>query len=319
MPDKISNYVSLFADDLKMHGKSSTKALNQHDIDQLDKWQNIWLLSFNTKDNKCKVMHLGKNNPRNNYYLGGKLLPVVESEKDLGVTVNNKVNWSEHILNIIQKAKAITAWVSRTVISRSPEVMLKIYKSLVRPQLEYCVQLWSPLPSHGNWGLILEIEDVQRSFTRMIDGIGILSYEKRLEFLGLTTLLERRARGDLIETFKIWSKIANYGDKLFKISRNGNNLVSRPGDQNKFKHGFLSRRVIHYWNKLPVDVKSAKTVDSFKNKLLKFKQNNLTDIGQYWKLSDEIFRRVENGDRNQYVNFMQNNPQVAKCRNINIH
>ena len=127
------------------------------------------------------------------------------------------------------------------------------------------MQVWSPLPSHGNWGLIHEVEDVQRSFTRMIDGIGTMTYENRLKSLGLTTLLERRARGDLIETFRIVSGIAKYGHNLFKFSRSGKNLISRPGDQNSWKHSLLSRRVISYWNKLPSNVKSVKTVDAFKN------------------------------------------------------
>ena len=317
LPDKISNFVSLFADDLKMFGKSSSKALNQIDINHLVKWQNRWLLTFNTKDHKCKVMHLGKNNPCHSYYLDGNLLPTVDSEKDLGITVTKTVDWKEHVSNIIKKAKGVTAWVSRSIVSRSPEIMSKIYKSLIRPQLEYCVQLWSPLPSHGNWGLILEIEDVQRSFTRMIDGIGLLSYENRLKALNLTTLLERRARGDLIETFKIRSGLVDYGHNLFKASRNGNKLVSRPGDQNKFKHSFLSRRVIQYWNKLPNDIKSCKTVDSFKNKLQRFKENNFCASGQYWNLSTEIFQRIDNVDRSQYVTFMENNPQVARCRHVN--
>ena len=49
----------------------------------------------------------------------------------------------------------------------------------------------------------MDIEAVQRRFTRLIDGIGLMTYEQRCVELGLTTLLERRARGDLIETFKI--------------------------------------------------------------------------------------------------------------------
>ena len=86
---------------------------------------------------------------------------------------------------------------------------------MIRPHMEYCVQLWSPLPAHGNWRLILAIEDGQRKFTRLIDNIGLLPYKSRLEKLGLTTLLERRARGDLIETFKIVNKLSNYGENLF--------------------------------------------------------------------------------------------------------
>ena len=55
---------------------------------------------------------------------------------------------------------------------------------------------------HGNWSLILQLESVQRSFTRMVDGVGLLTYRYRLDMLKLTTLLERRVHGDLIEMFK---------------------------------------------------------------------------------------------------------------------
>ena len=302
-----------------MHGSAINRDINQNDINALFKWQNIWLLTFNTRDNKCKVLHVGKNNPCNEYYLGETLLPSVTSEKDLGVLINSTLDWSEQISGCVQKAKSVIAWITRTIISRSAEIMLPLYKALVRPHLEFCVQLWSPLPRHGNWGLILELEDVQRSFTRMIDGIGTKTYKNRLECLGLTTLLERRARGDLIETFRIVSGIAKYGHSLFKVSRNGKNLVSRPGDQNKVKHDFLSRRVVSYWNKLPWSVKSVKTVDAFKNALSKFKNKHISSPGNFWELSSEIFRRIETSDRSQYVTFMENNPQVAKYRHVNIN
>ena len=215
LPENIKNLVSLFADDLKMYGRSSEKEMNQTDLNKLENWQNDWLLFFNTKDRKCKVMHVGKSNPCNQYYLQGHLLPAVETEKDLGITISNSWKWDQHILNSVVKANGNKAWVIRSVISRSPDVLVPLYKSMIRSHLEYCVQVWSPLPKFGNWGLILELENVQRSFTRLIDGIGLLPYNARLEKLNLTTLLERRVRGDLIETFKILSGIANYGEHFF--------------------------------------------------------------------------------------------------------
>jgi hypothetical protein len=263
-------------------------------------------------------MHVGKNNPCNKYYLGDTLLPAVTSEKDLGVLHNNSLTWDDQITNCVKKANSIIAWICRTVISRSVEVMLPLYITFVRPHLEYCVHVWSPLPSHGNWGLILQVEDVQRSYTRMINDIGTLTYEDRLTTLSLTTLLERRARGDLIETFKIISGIAKYGHNLFNLSRRSQKLVSRPGDQNRFKHSLLSRRVTSYWNRLPLQVRSVATVDSFKNALSKFKTNNYSAPGQYWELSSEIFNRIDNRNHCQYVTFLENNPQVAKARKVNI-
>ena len=101
-------------------------------------------------------------------------------------------------------------WIMRVMISKKKDLMLQLYKTLVRPHLEYCVQLWSPIPKHGNWGLIFKIEYVQRDFTRQIFGIGHLCYKDRLDLLALTNLVERRARGDLIETYKIFKGIANY-------------------------------------------------------------------------------------------------------------
>ena len=80
--------------------------------------------------------------------------------------------------------------------------LFSIYKTLIRPNLEYCIQLWNPVHEHRNWSIILRIKGVQRRFTRMINGIALLPYSERLEILGLTTLAERHARGDLIEVYK---------------------------------------------------------------------------------------------------------------------
>ena len=86
--------------------------------------------------------------------------------------------------------------------------MLRVYKTIIRPHLEYCTQLWSPVAGHGNWSSIIELENVQRRFTRLINDIGTLSYSQRLENLNLTTLAERRIRGDLIEASRCWQASA---------------------------------------------------------------------------------------------------------------
>ena len=102
-------------------------------------------------------------------------------------------------ISSIAKANKTIAWVSRNIICKDKSVMLLIYKSLIRPHLEYAVQCWAPSPRFGNWGIILELEKVQRKFTRLINDIGTLTYGERLKSLTLTTLAERRMRGDLIE------------------------------------------------------------------------------------------------------------------------
>ena len=74
-------------------------------------------------------MHLIKNNnPVNTYILDGAELDSVVSEKDLGLTVNNGLNFDEHIKNSLAKANKIIGWVSRNVICKSKEVMGVIYR-----------------------------------------------------------------------------------------------------------------------------------------------------------------------------------------------
>ena len=318
LPGGLSSFVSLFADDLKLLTNSKNATVAQDDLDYLTNWQNTWLLKFNTEDLKCKVLHVGKNNPQIDYNLNGLSLPKSSEEKDLGVIISKQLTWESHISMAINKAMSVMGWVSRNIISKEKSVMLNIYKSLIRPNLEYCVQLWNLTARHGNWSTILSIEKVQRDFTRRISGLGLLSYKDRLSELGLTTLLERRARGDLIECFKIYRGFNNYGDNLLNVSRSGYKLIKVPKSGDR-QADFFPDRIINYWNKLPDGLKDASTVNNFKMKLENYKlvnQNKLS--GNFWELSEEVFRRIESTNRDSYVQFMLNNPSVAHRRQIGI-
>ena len=230
------------------------------------------------------------------------------------------MTWDDNIEKSVAKARGCIAWVKRNVISRDINVMKNIYVSLIRPHLEYCVQLWSPAPRYGNWNIIDSIEDIQRTYTRLIDGIGLMTYKDRLNQLNLTTLLERRARGDIIEAYRIISGIANYGNNLFRMSRSGMNiLIDGCFKTNSNASYFFSRRVAGYWNKIPAHVKTAPSVNIFKNRLENFKKCHFEDRGNYWELSDIIFDRTNDSSRGDYVDFMRENTHIAKRRGINTH
>ena len=122
-----------------------------------------------------------------------------------------------------------------------------------------------------------------------------MTYEKRLTELGLSTLEDRRERGDAIQYFKIINKINIvdwYHPNCQKPSKNiegpANNIRNNNINSNQFyrqytkscdqREYFFSNRVVPLWNKLPNAVTNAKTVNAFKNKYDSFKRRQMDKI-----------------------------------------
>ena len=72
--------------------------------------------------------------------MGGRVLSEVQEESDLGVLVTSDLKVSSQCAKVVKTANRVLGMISRTFTLRSKEVILPLYKSLVRPHLEYCIQ-----------------------------------------------------------------------------------------------------------------------------------------------------------------------------------
>ena len=191
MPDRVNSMIKLFADDAKLFRAIENiddYTSLQDDIDRLHKWSIDWQLPFNVS--KCKIMHMGKKNPEHTYTMNDIELETVKLENDLGVTFDIDMKFQQHINKMVAKANSRVGIVRRCFSRLDVDSIKTLYKSFVRPILEYCMTVWNPLYQYQ----VNEIEKIQRRITKIPSAIKHLPYEDRLRKLNLTTLLYRRGR-----------------------------------------------------------------------------------------------------------------------------
>ena len=138
LEDDISSKVLKFADDTKVFRKvtnGTDKQSLQDDLDKLVKWSEKWQMLFNY--GKCKCIHIGHGNMDEEYKI---VLGRTTQEKDLGVTF--KV--SEQCGIAASKGNQILGLIRRTIMYKEKQLIVPLYKAIVRPHLEYCIQAWRP-------------------------------------------------------------------------------------------------------------------------------------------------------------------------------
>lgn len=115
----------------------------------------------------------------------------ITEEKDLGVLFSEDLKFTHHIENITSKANSMLGLLKCTFKHWTEEGFASVYRTYIRPHLEYAVQVWSP---QGRVN-INRIEKVQRRATKIIPSLKNLPYEERLRRLNIPKLEDRRERG----------------------------------------------------------------------------------------------------------------------------
>ena len=153
------------------------------------------------------------------------------------------------------------------------DIFKAIYPSMIRSHLEYAVQAWSPHLAKD----ILLLENVQRRATKLVYRIKDKSYDERKSVLDLTSLAERRERGDLIQVFKIMHGFDNLRRTDFfqlqsesvsiRHSTRGHKWKIVLPRTNTLRRKYFDIRVISKWNALPDYVVCKQSISAFKCKL----------------------------------------------------
>ena len=279
LPDQVDSGVKMFADDTKIYRQITSiedcKVL-QKDLHALESWANTWQMHFHPQ--KCKVLRVGKDHPEFSYGMqtqdGTCNLEVVNSEKDLGVEIDSMLSFDTQCDSMVKKANRVLCTIRRSFQHLDESIMLQLYKALVRPHLEYAIEIWAPrLKKHIN-----AIEAVQRRATKMIPSLRDLPYKDRLQKLKLPSLVYRRKRGDMIQTYKFTHNIWKVDDDLFTSNvdsgtRGHNFKLYKERFETNARGHFLTNRVTDLWNNLPHDVVNASSVNQFKNRLDSYWEN----------------------------------------------
>ena len=124
------------------------------------------------------------------YSLHGGSVQKSELVRYLGVVVTEDFKMSRRCLTASSKANRMLGYIRKSITSKSKEIILPLYRGLVRPHLEYAVQFWSPFLKKD----IELLDRVQHRATKMIHGFSGMDYGDRLGALNMYSLEDRRTK-----------------------------------------------------------------------------------------------------------------------------
>ena len=202
---------------------------------------------------KCKCLHSGHGNEYAQYTMGGTVLNTTVKEKDLGLTIIVDMKVSEQCGIAAAKGNQVLGLIRRNIVYKEKELIIPLYKTIVRSHLGYCIRAWRPYRKKD----IDMLERVQRRATKIIQKLRNIIYEMRLKECGLTTLETRRLRGDKIEV-----KV-----KEQRTTREHGITLAKKQCRLDIRTFSFSQRTVNEWNRLSADCIGTSNVNMFRNKI----------------------------------------------------
>lgn len=268
--------IRLFADDCvvfkEIKSLGDCEVLNSS-LERLSKWCADWQMSLNLSKTVCMSITRKKSPLLFNYSIGNYSLLRVSSYKYLGLTITSDLRWNTHVSNICSRAMSKLGFLRRYMKHGSRETKLLLYKTLVRPMLEYASVIWDPHTSC----CISELERIQRLAVRFVYNMysSYVSPTKLCTEAGLETLQERRRMNRLKFLYLIVNDELGIDKDDYitffcpRSTRHFHSRTIKPYSykNDAFKYSFFPRTIID-WNSLPPDVVNTTNFLDFCSKLL---------------------------------------------------
>ena len=192
----------------------------------------------------------------------------VNSHNDLGVTVDSRLRFHAHVSSKVNTANAMLTNVLCCTVNRDASFLLNVYRSYIRPVLEYGSIIWNV----GYVCDLISLERVQRRLTKAVCGLENLPYHDRLKALNLHSFRGRLLRSDLIFVWKVFNNLTSVSpNQIFILndsSRRGHPFkIYKPRCELDIRKRYFSVRVINHWNSLSSNTVNSKSIQTFKRLL----------------------------------------------------
>lgn len=282
LPDNLNSVAKLFADDTSIFSTvfdvtKSGEDLNV-DLTTVENWAFQWRMAFNPDPNKqaTEVIFSRKiesvNHP--DLYFNNLAVTSAPVQKHLGLFLDKKLTFNHHLKGKIAKANKGIGIIKRMYSYLPRKSLLTIYKSFVRPHLDYGDIIYD---RPHNDAFCTMIESVQYNaalaITRAIKGT---SRERLYQELGLESLSDRRWYRRLVYFYNIVNKSApDYlcallpGKNVSRDPLRSNLFRNFPAKTDYFDNSFFPY-CVREWNKLGVNLQNSVSISRFKKALLDF-------------------------------------------------
>ena len=268
--------MSLFADDMALYRpiySPDDYAALQEDISKLVNWINSVLLAL--QPSKCCAMLISRkrddSSPPPTFTVDGTNLALVKSVTYLGVQITSDLSWSPHISNLCAKTRKLIGLLYRRFYKHADSAtLLQLYKTFIRPHLEYAAIVWDPYLAKD----IESLEKVQRFGLCMALKDWSLDHEQLLQQSSIQKLSDRRSQSRLCHLFKIFYELCDFPDAPLKCRQSPYNcrnfhhmqLVCPRAKTSQYLNSFFPK-TINRWNSLPSNYFLSSSLSHFKHSL----------------------------------------------------